>query len=91
MNREQLAEELDRQIDALMQANLSEEPAPPDWLAPITRELRLLPNEQFHARLKQELLEQAESLESSDLEAASEILPSLRQEALPSFSTRQIA
>jgi periplasmic protein TonB len=91
MNREQQAEELDRQIDALMQASLPGEPAPSDWFVPITRELRLLPSEEFRARLKAELLEQAESLESSELCAASEILPSLSQASAPSFSTRQVA
>jgi len=91
MNREQQAEELDREIDALMQAMPSCEPSPSAWSRPITWGLRLLPSEEFRARLKEDLLEQAESFESSQLHATSEILPSLRRESVPSFSTRQIA
>jgi periplasmic protein TonB len=94
MNREELAEKLDREIDALIERNTLPEPATLDWLFQFPAELRLLPrlpSEEFRARLKEELLEQAETLRSNWVYATSEILPSLNQPSVPSFSSRQIA
>ncbi|HKR84492.1 MAG TPA: energy transducer TonB [Terriglobales bacterium] len=94
MNREELAEKLDREVDALIASNTVSEPAPLDSPFLFPAELRLLrhlPSEEFRARLKEQLLEQAESLRSSRVYATSEILPSLNQPSVPSFSTRQIA
>jgi len=94
MNREELAEKLDREIDGFIERNTLSEPAPLDVPFQVPAELRLLPHlpsEEFRARLKEELLEQAESLRSSRVYASSEILPSLNQPSVPSFSTRQIA
>jgi periplasmic protein TonB len=94
MNQEELAEKLDREIDALIERNTLSEPAALGSLLQFPAELRLLPrlpSKEFRARLKEELLEQAETLRSSRIYASSEILPSLNQPSVPSFSTRRIA
>ena len=66
MNREQLAEDLDRQVDELI---AGQQPGDPSSLLWIADELRLLPSEDFRQALKAGLVEEAEALQvGSDME-----------------------
>lgn len=90
MNREQLSEEIDRGVEALLEANPSPTPPVCDSLLGVAAELRLLPSQGFHARLQAELLEQAETLGSTQA-CGREILPANTQAWGPSFATSQMA
>lgn len=91
MNREQLAEQLDREIEALMETVAPAKLATSDTLFRLAAELRLLPREDFRAGLRRNLLAEAETLQPDRACSTSEILQSLNGEQVPSFSTRQMA
>jgi periplasmic protein TonB len=90
MNREDVADELDRNIGALMEtgaAHLSDA----DALVQIAAELRTLPGEHFKQALKSRLMEQAEAmrLPSSMHRSNADALPPNGPEFMPTFSQRE--
>jgi TonB family protein len=101
MNREQLAEQLDRNIDGLMNDGLMNdalmkapaETAPSDDLLALAAELRLLPSDSFKRQLHDQLMERASSLDPSagDMPASPNASLLTSGESAPSFSTREFA
>ena len=95
MNREQLAEELDRQIEMLMMTSTSAPvaKAQSDGLLELAAELRMLPSDAFKSLLQEQLLERAASLDLSagQSPAESNAFPLTTTEFTPSFSSREFA
>lgn len=87
MNHENLAEVLDRQIDAMLLGQ-AETGVPEDLLGTAT-ELQLLPSNKFRQALKLDLLERAESLESTHHHNLLNRLSLEPNQAFPTFSQRQ--
>ena len=89
MNREQLAEELDLKIDALMA--LSADTGTPDPLVRLAAELRTLASDDFRDGLREQLAEQAEALEFEEhgTAAATDEFPFSQPDLTPAFSRQQ--
>jgi periplasmic protein TonB len=86
MNRELLAEEIETEIQKMRVMPFSGDP---DSLLGIAVQLRLQPRQEFRDRLRQELLAQAEELES--VASGNIDLPLQNYDPMPSFSQREFS
>lgn len=88
MNREQLAEDLDRRIDALAARNVdSDTPGP---LVQLAAELHMLPSEEFRDGLREQLMGRAESLEfHQNTSVAGDEFTFTQPDLTPAFSRQQ--
>jgi periplasmic protein TonB len=89
MSQDHVAEELDHNIDLLMSA--PGEGNASDPLVQIAAELRMLANDEFRNRLRDELMERAHAIESDLEPAATAEYPLSTPDLSPSFSHRQFA
>lgn len=88
MNREQLAQELDQQIDGMISAGALDDSSAP--LLRVANRLRLLPTEEFRQSLKAELLEHVETAECPTVFSAEQPGSVLLGGAfLPSFAQKE--
>lgn len=88
MNREQLAEELDLKVDALMAPGT--DTSTPDPLLQLADELRMLPSEDFRGGLREQLMEKAESLEfHQNASIARDEFTFTQPDLTPAFSRQQ--
>src|SRR6266496_4049294 len=88
MNREQLAEQLDHEIDAVMEAQPVERN---DGLLQIATDLRLLASDEFKQSLKADLVERAGALQTARAEttAIAEQFPFSNPEFMPTLPQRE--
>lgn len=89
MNREELAEELDQKVDALMAP--SADTGTPDPLVQLAAELRMLPRDKFRDGLREQLMERAESplFESQSIPATTDDFTFSQPDLTPAFSRQQ--
>ena len=89
MNREQIAEDLDRRIDALLarQADIGS----PEPLVQLAAELRTLSSEEFRDGLREQLIERAESqlFERQSIAATTDDFTFSQPDLTPAFSRQQ--
>ena len=88
MNREQLAEELDRDIEGLMGGH---PPQHNDNFLQIAAELRMLPTDEFRQSLRADLMERGEAMRTAlaDTVVNAEHLPLSNPEFMPALSQRE--
>jgi len=88
MNREQLAEELDLKVDALMAPGTDTSTTDP--LLQLADELRMLPSDEFRDGLREQLMEKAESLEfHQNASVARDEFTFTQPDLTPAFSRQQ--
>lgn len=89
MNREQLAEDLDRRIDSLAARNADS--GTPDPLFQLAAELRFLPRDEFRDSLREQLMDRAESplFDAQSIPAAMDEFTFTQPDLTPTFSRQQ--